>query len=341
MNHAIGNKLNSNQRLDHSKTISDRNVLRLALLMLFVLCCLSLFSLLARMHWVADLLANLRIQQNLGLAAVFPVLVWYRQRLACAIAVVVFAVHLPWFLTALPETTKTAIVHESFSITCANVLTTNRQHEAVLADLIDRDPDVIVIVELSSSLSQKLRAELGTEYPDQIMRPQDRHNFGIGLISKYPVSDVEVFEAGANSGESIAVTITTKKQAYRVYAVHPVPPMGTQGFEYRNRQLQGIAAHVKRYLDDHAAFPIVLVGDLNLTPWSPLFASFQTSSGLLRAIDRFDLNPTWYRYPWFPFGLQLDHGLISQNVTCIGYQVGPFTGSDHRSITLRVTSQFD
>ncbi len=73
--------------------------------------------------------------------------------------------------------------------------------------------------------------------------------------------------------------------------------------------------------------PVILVGDLNLTPWSPHLATFEQASHLRRAVTGWNLTPTWYRFPAFPFGLVLDHALISEHLICNRHQVGSDMGS--------------
>ena len=51
------------------------------------------------------------------------------------------------------------------------------------------------------------------------------------------------------------------------------------------------------FREQASAIPVVLLGDLNLTPWSPLFLELQSRSGLVRGISDFSLEPTWYRFP--------------------------------------------
>lgn len=294
----------------------------------------SILTLFARVHWLADLLANLRVQQLIGLLATLVLCLLHRRPKAIAIAVALIAVQIPWFVSASSQANTTQQTnHDTVSITFANVLTQNTRHREIIADLTSRNPDIIAVVELSSSLAAKLSTEITDEYPYTLLRRQDRGNFGIGLLSKYPFRDQQVFELNVPI-ESIAATVTIADQDYRIFVTHPLPPMGRSAFADRNLQLKQLADRVSTFQTHSPQTAVVLVGDLNLTPWSPFFADVEQSSGLVRAGERFDITPTWYRYPGFPFGLVLDHGLISDHLSCLSHLVGPDIGSDHRSITL-------
>ncbi|MFK8115579.1 MAG: endonuclease/exonuclease/phosphatase family protein [Rubripirellula sp.] len=295
-------------------------------------------SLFAAHHWLADLVANLRLQQVIAAVAILSVFAWKRKTLACVIAIAIVLVHLPWFGAALPQSNHgTPASDADLIITFANVLTSNHQHDAVMTDLLHRDPDVIAVAELGSPLAKKLAPKLASSHPHQVSRPEDLGNFGIALYSRYPFSNKEVFDAAANEIDSITATIEIGDPTYRLYVTHPLPPMGPENFASRNTHLKGIADHVQNSQTQNPRQSVVLVGDLNLTPWSPWFERLEEGSGLHRANPNFSLTPTWYRYDQFAFGLILDHCLISSDLNCTFHETGPDMGSDHRSITVGVT----
>ena len=295
----------------------------------------------ARHHWIADLFANLRVQQVLVISCVLLcALVIRRWRLA-VLAALLIALHLPWFANAFPSSGSKVPSAEGITVTSVNVLSSNRKYSQVIADLRDRDSDVVVVLELTSELDARLRQGLG-KYSHAFARPQQIGNFGIGIYSKFPITDTESFQSIAGI-DSIAVTVTVGEsdaasRQFRVFATHLLPPMNRSLFKQRNDQLRDVARRVKGHRQQFPGVPAVLVGDLNLTPWSPLFSELQLQSGLKRGIDAFSLTPTWYRFPGFPFGLVLDHGLVEPSLVCTSYQVGPSIGSDHRSITIRLTT---
>ncbi len=105
--------------------------------------------------------------------------------------------------------------------------------------------------------------------------------------------------------------------------------MTQHNFERRNLQLWSISQAV-----NDSPLPTAVVGDLNLTPWSPVFHRFAANSRLKRVGRRESFVPTWYakRDVW-PLGLSLDHILITSSLQPCEYEIGPTMGSDHRSVT--------
>lgn len=324
---------------DDSKPIGivARFSLALTQLLLLTLVCTTMLALLARGHWFADLLANLRMQQLIALVVVFLLCAAHRRRSEVIAAAVLVAIHLPSFASALPPRDRAGDdANESITITLANVLTQNLRHDDIVADVTRRDPDVIAIVELSTALATKLRSEIGETYPYSLVRPQDTGSFGIGLFSRVRFHDEEVI--ALNLGiESLAATVSVGDQDYRIFATHPLPPMGPAGFAARNEHLKQLAERIKQFRTPNPDVPVILVGDLNVTPWSPHFTALERNSDLIRARDGFDVTPTWYRFEAFPFGLVLDHALISSQLKCVSHEVGPRIGSDHRSVTCRIS----
>ncbi len=295
----------------------------------------TLLTFFATRHWLADLLANLRIQQLLALLVVAGFCIAFRRWGWLTIMSICLSVHSIWILEAIPIINEKSSDTNQMTITLANVLTQNHRYNDIVSEVLSQAPDVIVILELSSSLAHVFETDLAATYPHQIIRPKDRDNFGIGLYSRHPMEDHDIFQLNTEI-ESISATVSVRGKSYRIFATHPLPPIGQRNYELRNEHLRELALKIREYTDRNPEMPAVLVGDLNLTPWSPHFQFFETQSGLRRASSRFIITPTWYRYPYFPFGLALDHALIDENLTCQRHTVGSEMGSDHRSVTVRL-----
>lgn len=81
-----------------------------------------------------------------------------------------------------------------FRLMLANVLTSNPEHQAIIDCGLANIAEVIVILELSSELAQKLEKEWAVSHPYQKTLPQGWANFGIGAYSKWPFEKAEGFE---------------------------------------------------------------------------------------------------------------------------------------------------
>ena len=221
----------------------------------------------------------------------------------------------------------------------ANVLTSNSRQDAVLKQIKSANADVFAILELGTPLHQRLEKEIATAYPHRVTIPQDGGNFGIGLYSRYPMSNVESFSTNEESIPSISATVESDSTSWRVIATHPLPPIGASGFHSRNEHLQILADRVAEFRRVASNTPVIVMGDFNLTPWSPLFVDFESSSGLKLAGGDNQIVPTWYTQQMFPFGLVLDHVFISDDLRCVGREIGRDIGSDHRAVVVAISGE--
>jgi len=294
----------------------------------------SAISTFARTWWIADLIANLRIQLILGLLAALICSVAAKNRKLTGVSALLMLWHTSWLWSAVAPVSQSHRGPE-LKVCTINVLTQNTEYDRIIECLKDANPDVIAVLELSSSLEEQLIRELGVSYPYRLTEPQDDGNFGIGLFSRLPFQSVGVFHLSANWRPSIQAEVQWNQQTIQLLAAHPVAPMNSRHFHGRNLDLKLLAERVQTLRVEHPATPLIVVGDLNLTPWSPLFHDFLAASELRSASQGRGLTPTWYRWPVFPFGLVLDHGFSTLELVCTGRTIHGDVGSDHRPVTFR------
>ena len=311
----------------------------------------SILPLFARHWWVGDLIANLRVQLIIGmLGATLLLLITRRWRMMLVVTALTL-----WQSTALHSAFQTADTSEQSSsavdsataaqdepglrVFLANVLTRNQQHDQIIAQIRAANPDVIAILELSSVLEASLHREFSLTHKHFVSESQDDGNFGIGLWSRYALSDARVFHLNAPILPSIEADIELPSCTIHVMATHPLPPIGGRNFGHRNQHLALLAQRVQKQRQVEPTHPVILLGDLNLTPWSPLFEDFLALTGLQNAAKGRGLQPTWYRWPAFPFGLLLDHGLHSRDLRCDRRAILAANGSDHRAVVFDFSVQ--
>ena len=319
------------------------------------ICVCAAGTLFARHFWIADIIANLRVQLILGLLAVVTIsLILRRWRIAILVAAVMMW-QATWLMSAFQsspnlrlsaehadaaataEVTR-AVQSPPLRVFLANVLTRNEHHDQIIAQIHQSDADVFAILELSSELNSTLNREFGETYKHVISETQDDGNFGIGLWSRYLLTDAGIFHLNSKWLPSIEANVEFNSQRFRMFATHPLPPMGSRNFSHRNDHLALLAKRIQQQHHHQPDHPIVLLGDLNLTPWSPFFSDLLESTDLRNAAAGYGLQPTWYRWNVFPFGLVLDHALHSHDLSCVNRQVLPANGSDHRAVIFHFSS---
>ncbi|QDT04499.1 Endonuclease/Exonuclease/phosphatase family protein [Rubripirellula lacrimiformis] len=294
-------------------------------------------------NWIANLLAELRLQQCIAILIVAALTVLRRQWIVLTILLMTLSMHAPAIFSGIGLSSASArssgpsnrAVRDAapWTITVVNALISNQRHGEVIAEILQSDPDVFVVIELSHELSDKISAHTEHCYPHRMTRPISDHAFGIGIFSKHPISHSEIFSF-AHEIDSIAATIDIDGRKCRVYATHPLPPVSEFNFNQRNDHLTRLARKILTDRKTSPGLPTVVVGDMNATPWAPALSQFSNTTRLRLANVGLDWTPTHYSGPsWFPFGIMIDHVLISPTLTCLSKTVGKNVGSDHRSVT--------
>ncbi|HEX8295956.1 MAG TPA: endonuclease/exonuclease/phosphatase family protein [Chthoniobacteraceae bacterium] len=232
------------------------------------------------------------------------------------------ALVLPWYF---PDASRAPASGDfPLRILLSNVLTSNQDAGPLLSLVRAEHPDVLVLEELDARWEQKV-AELDVSFPHsrKIARPD---NFGIGIWSRFPLSNVEVIESGFFRLPSIQAQIELDGHRFTILATHPPPPVTADGFAERNTQLANLARRARE-----STLPLVLIGDLNVTMWSPFYTRLIRDSGLLDARKGHGVLATWPAH--LPIlAIPLDHCLVSRSIRIKAIKRGGNIGSDHLPI---------
>jgi len=203
----------------------------------------------------------------------------------------------------------------------------NRAIDQVLELIRETDPDVIVIIELGPDQAKALK-ELENDYPHYLWIPDDTSR-GIGMLSRIPGTELKSVDLANQGMPSIEVRIPSGQhhQAMRVMAVHTRSPGLQRRTLMRNSQLQSLAEWAVLPSD-----PAVIVGDLNITPWSPTFSRLLTQGNL---VDTRNFRGYFSSWPldFGNYGIPIDHVLVSKEIKTKYRSVfSKSPDSDHRPI---------
>ncbi len=282
--------------------------------------------------WWLDLAAHFRIQYLVllgGLALASAIARrWIPAAMALGLGLLNCVAVSPRFLgelaPAVPE-------RASLTVVFVNVHTENRRADLVGEYLTASNADVVVLAEVSEWWLGQLTGLTNT-HPHRVAAPRD-DNFGIALFSRLPLLRGDVAYLGATGLPSVEAEIEFDGQPVLLLGIHPLPPIGAERTRRRDEQLAAVARRVHS-----APLPVVLVGDLNTTPWAPSFQRFVRESGLRDTFGARGYQPTWPAGR-FPLWLPLDHCLISRELAITGRDVGPNVGSDHYPLRVEIRGQ--
>lgn len=272
--------------------------------------------------WVLDLFTHFRVQYFLGLTVVSLVLL-IRRRFKTALGFVLFAVInlgtiAPLYLGGTFPSTGGLTSHRAMLM---NVNSQAGDPVKVGEAIKTMDPDVLVLEEVSERWLSELRPVLQS-FPHSEVVPRD-DNFGIALYIKWPLVQSDIRYLGEAEVPSIMAALETPEGRLTLIATHPVPPVGAAYSRLRNGQFERLAELVKQ-----TSPPVLVLGDLNATPWCPHFQRLLVRSGLRDSSQGRGILPTWPTYVP-PLQIPLDHCLHTEGIGIVRKVRGPNVGSDH------------
>ncbi len=212
----------------------------------------------------------------------------------------------------------------SLSILTANVLTPNRNAEALLELVSQLKPDILATLESDDWWQAQLDG-LEKEMSHSIKCPQD-NLYGMHVYSRLPLAETEISCLVEEDVPSIHTMVTLRNEvSVRLHILHPAPPSPTENSESVERDAELVV--VARSTAE-SELPIIVAGDLNDVAWSSTTRLFRKISGLLDPrIGRGLFNTFHAEYPLLRW--PLDHLFHSHHFTVVSIERLPSIGSDH------------
>lgn len=227
---------------------------------------------------------------------------------------------------------KHARRERTLSLLVANVLTPNRNHDALLALIAETEPDVVLTVESDRRWQQRLDAGLADSHPHTMKCPLD-NLYGMHVYSRLPLTDGEIAFLVENDVPSMHACATLPcGERVRLHFLHPAPPSPTENEASSERDAELIVvAHSVAKTDQ----PVIVAGDLNDVAWSETTRLFRKISGLRDPrVGRGLFNTFHAKWPLLRW--PLDHLFHSEHFALVEMRRLPPFGSDHFAILTRL-----
>jgi endonuclease/exonuclease/phosphatase (EEP) superfamily protein YafD len=300
----------------------------------------TLAGFLGRRWWVFDLFSHFRTQYFLILAVVILIFLaggrYIQAALSAVFALLNLGLILPVYRIAPPHagkvmpTVKTDHRNPSsplrYRVLLANVLQRNREYARVEELIRSADPDIIILIEINCKWMDALDPVLKA-YPYSL-KPLREDNYGLGLFSKFPFASAEQAGFGEAKVPSVLAQLNIAGQPLTVIGTHPPPPKRALLARQRDAQLHDIAHFISTQPG-----PVMLLGELNITSWSPHFQDLLRLGRLSDSRQGWGIHPSWpvdrplYQVP-------IDHILVTEGIAIHRRWRGPYTGSDHYPILI-------
>jgi endonuclease/exonuclease/phosphatase (EEP) superfamily protein YafD len=196
----------------------------------------------------------------------------------------------------------------------------NTNTNALTAEILRLDADVITLVEMGDDKKRLMLPALKAKYPYQYACETVPY-CELAVLSVYPISDVrgDGIWVGA---PFVRVTLGGAMAGVTVTGVH------TTRFPYSRAQLTQVRELVKTL--DWGPNDQIIMGDFNASPFSRIISVVEQGANVRRLTEL----PTWPATVQVP-QLAIDHIFASGKFRVIGnQQIGESVGSDHFPILL-------
>lgn len=208
-----------------------------------------------------------------------------------------------------------------FTIGQFNIYHNNPTPALAIEEIQKVNADIFAIQELNENWKPIVDSSFGSSHPYKLEEHWQNCCYGIGLYSKYPLSNVQLKHF--DGVPYIEAKAAIGKNVIQIVSFHTQAPAFPNKTKERNAQMQLISEEVKPTL------PTVVFGDLNIVSWDKELKLFLQQSNLSLVKNGF--IPT---YP-MDFGVPLipiDHIMHSDALEPVQLKPVTLGGSDHRGL---------
>jgi endonuclease/exonuclease/phosphatase (EEP) superfamily protein YafD len=288
--------------------------------------------------WAAILIRNYLF--HLGLVvAIVACLALLGRRLGLAVCTLPLM-----FLCLVPELrpsrpVATAVSGDSLTLMTFNLLESNAEREAVLAEIAQASPDVLLLQEYSHAWHAALHEKLKETFRHYRAVPRDGA-FGIAIYSRrtfdraLETDQDRMFRLGNLDAPQLRAVIHVGQQPVALYNVHLFPPVRLECATANRRQFAALQDKLKK-----EPLPAIVAGDFNFTQRASQATALE-SDGFAEAHRQAGSGRggTWTNTPkaeWFP-RLRYDHVYLNRGLTCTECRTGSSSGSDHLPVVAKI-----
>lgn len=277
-------------------------------------------------YWLIDILSHFPAQCALLATIYFAVSLWKRKFFYALLAGLLFTLNISALVDIDSVAEASGHESENIKVYSANINKRNNEYTRLVSELLKTDADILVLLEVTDDNIKPIKSVIH-KYPHSIINLNTGSSgTGTVLMSVFPILDHKVtkYSEFGNILVSAQIEISDKKVAF--YAAHFPRPTIIQEFPARSKQFISLADQISRQ-----SLPVIVAGDFNATPYSPIFKQFLEISGLKDSRKGFGWLPSWPTYLpvcWLP----IDHILVSPDIQVNRRATGSYIGSDHYPI---------
>jgi len=274
-------------------------------------------------YWVIDIFSHFPVQYAFIAAMLSSVCLWKRHSVPAFLAAILFVFNISLIVDNDNLARASLQKVKTFTVTSANINKSNSALFKVVNRLRAAHSDILLLLEVTEKNVASLRP-LIQNYPYRIINLNiGTSGTGMALMSKLPILDHTVTKYSEFGNMLVETTMKVDNKKISFYGVHFPKPTNVSEFSERTNQIVSLARHIKEQTNS-----VIIAGDFNTTPFSPIFKKLLNESGLKDTRDGFGWLPSWPAY-FPPLWISIDHILVSPDIAVHKRETGSYISSDH------------
>jgi endonuclease/exonuclease/phosphatase (EEP) superfamily protein YafD len=214
---------------------------------------------------------------------------------------------------------------------------TNRDPMAAVETIAKTDADFIMVLEATDENMSGLVPALASRYDLIRSNPESWTSNGQALWKAKAAQDIEVLDStyvhipAWNLRPLLQATVKFSGQVIDLLCLHAARPQAQYAFLHQKMELD-------RFNQWSLTNPheLIVLGDINSTPWSRSVRSILASGRLLNSQAGFGLQQTWHGLMPKFLQIPIDHCFHSRRLRTVDRRVLGSTGSDHLPILVEL-----
>ena len=306
---------------------------------------LTVAGFLGRFWWAFDLACHFRVQYFWILMLSAILFTFWKKWVACILVTIFALINAIVFIPYLTIVKPIQVDSPKIRVLAINLDFKNSSHERTVSFINKSQPELLILEELSEGWEDGLRETLAKfpyfvrlRYSDVYSTEKniaqwfrdiwEKHKMSIGLFSKLPFESEKLGHLEAYAMPYVMAQFKFNEKPFTLFGTHLMSPIGSVRSKVRNKQIDALIQQIQTINQ-----PTVLLGDLNITPWSPFFKDLIQKTGLKETRKKLGIYPTW---PTGHVSMQIpiDHSLTSKGIMVHSFRLGPDIGSDHFPLIL-------
>ncbi len=293
-------------------------------LLLVSICVGTIISYLGQFYWFLELFSHFKVYYLVAATILLFLFIILKFPVLAIISIAVLVINtaeiVPWYIKG----GESSAGGKNYRFMVSNIMKYNNKYDLYIDSVLNADPDFLGVLESDREWLENTK-EIKKIFPYSIEKPRSGR-FGIALYSKYKLSNIKIKHFGLRKLQTIVAEAELDQEKITIVLVHPSPPVTPYFANDRNIYFEQLTDYINKING-----PKIVIGDFNITMWSPIYKLFIKKTGLVNTRKGFGIIPTWPTHLKFLplMMIPIDHCIISEGLKSTGVKRGRNTGSDH------------